>query len=62
MHAAQRSFLLVESNVGLGDDGLQPMRCKFMLTENAREKTRESSLRSISTTNAPLSFVSVKIT
>ena len=38
MHASQRSFLLAESNIGLGDDGLQPMRRKFMLTERAGEK------------------------
>src|SRR5271166_6359708 len=38
MHAPQRSFLLAESNIGLGDDGLQPVRLKFILTENAGEK------------------------
>ena len=38
MHAPHRALLPVEGNIGLGDDGLQPMRCKFMLAESAREK------------------------
>ena len=35
--AEQRAFLPVESNIGLGDDGPQSVRCKFILTENAHE-------------------------
>jgi hypothetical protein len=48
--------------IGLGDDGLQPVRCKFNAAKTRAKKPRKSSLRSISTTNAPFSFVSVKIT
>jgi hypothetical protein len=45
-----------------GDDGLQPMRCKFNAAKTRAKKPRESSLRSVSTTNASFSFVSLKIT
>ena len=31
-------FLLVEGDVGLGNDRLQPVRLELMLTEGAREE------------------------
>jgi hypothetical protein len=38
--AEQRSLLPVESNIGLGGDGPQSVRRKFILTENAHKSPR----------------------
>src|SRR5262245_41351421 len=38
MHAAQRPFFYIGCDIGLGDDGLQPVRLEFVLTKGPREK------------------------
>ncbi len=39
MHPAQGAFLLVEGNVGLRDDRLQPMVLELPLAERSRKKS-----------------------
>ena len=39
MHAAERAFALVESNVALHDAGIEAVRFEFMLTKGACKKT-----------------------
>jgi hypothetical protein len=38
MHAPQRAFLVVEGDIGLGNDWFQAVRFELMLTEGSREK------------------------